>query len=314
MQTTEEDSPGPDVTRLPKPPYALIRHGLCDGKVIPFLGAGASLFERPGGTVWSSPADGFLPNPAELAQYLEALVGYPASKTELARVAQYFEGIAGRGGLDDSLRKIFAQRYEPGPLHHYLATFPRLLAVTTNYDRLLETALKEANRHFRLVVYKAGASSVLVWENGEGEGEPQEVETNKLVLNFETCDDAVIFKMHGAADPAVENRDSYVITEDDYVEFLARLASNTAIPACFFEPFRRRHFLFLGYGLEDWNLRVILYQVWKKWPRRRRYGAWAIQKKAKDLEREFWKGRQLTIYEMAIAEFLAELKGGQDGS
>ena len=124
--------------------------------------------------------------------------------------------------------------------------------------------------------------------------------------------DAVIFKMHGAPDPADEERDSYVITEDDYVEFLARLANQTAIPACFAEPFRRRHFLFLGYGLKDWNLRVILYQVWKEWPRRR-YASWAIQHQTEALEREFWSRKQLSIYEMTIADFLARLPGDEDG-
>ena len=103
-----------------------------------------------------------------------------------------------------------------------------------------------------------------------------------------------------------------MITEDDYVEFLARMTNKTAIPACFAEPFRRRHFLFLGYGLRDWNLRVILYQVWKEWPRRR-YAAWAIQHQAKELEREFWSRRQLTIYELTIDEFLDRLTRDQDG-
>jgi hypothetical protein len=50
--------------------------------------------------------------------------------------------------------------------------------------------------------------------------------------------------MHGAADRHNPDHDSYLITEDDYVEFLARMTSRTAIPDAFGEPFRRSHFLF----------------------------------------------------------------------
>ncbi len=129
----------------PEPPYVVIRDGLRDGKVIPFLGVGASLVERSDGAEWSSPDDDFLPTAGELARYLDHLSGFPSSQAvELTRVAQYFDGIIGRGSLDDHLHKIFARRYEPGPLHRYLAGFPNLLAVTTNYDQLLETALREA--------------------------------------------------------------------------------------------------------------------------------------------------------------------------
>ena len=38
------------------------------------------------------------------------------------------------------------------------------------------------------------------------------------------------------------------------------MTKNKAIPAIFAEPFQTRHFLFLGYGLNDWNLRVVLYR------------------------------------------------------
>ncbi len=292
----------------PEPPYELIRDGLRDGKVIPFLGAGSSYVGRTTKMTWSSPDDEFPPMGEELAGYLDQRSGFPSDEVaDLAKVAQYFDGIAGRGSLEDHLRKIFSRTYEPGPLHHYLASLPRLLAVTTNYDRLLETALRQAERPFRLVVYEAGAPSVLVWEDGGESGEPRQETANEL--DFDLDDKAVVFKMHGAPDPSDEERDSYVITEDDYVEFLARLTNKTAIPACFAEPFRRRHFLFLGYGLRDWNLRVILHQVWREWPRRR-YASWAIQHEAQELEREFWSRKQLTIFDMKIADFLSRLTGG----
>jgi hypothetical protein len=117
----------------------------------------------------------------------------------------------------------------------------------------------------------------------------------------------IVFKMHGSAIPDKPEAGSYVITEDDYVEFLSRMTGQTAIPAIFGEPFKKSYFLFLGYGLRDWNLRVILHRIWKGEPRR--YASWAIQDRADALDRVFWKGRKLTIFEMPIAEFLEKARG-----
>ncbi len=310
MRPSNDTAASADVPPRAEPPYALIHDGLREGKIIPFIGSGASLDARLADATWSSPEDEFLPSTSELARYLDRRSGFPSTEaTELTRVAQYFDGVAGRGSLDDHLHRIFARRYEPGPIHRLLARFPNLLAVTTNFDQLLEDAFRDANTPFQLVVYKAGAPSVLMWEDGSVMGEPKEMAANELDLDFSS---AVIFKMHGAPDPVDEERDSYVITEDDYVEFLARLVNQTAIPACFAEPFRRRHFLFLGYALKDWNLRVILHQVWRKWPLRN-YAAWAIQHRAEPLEQEFWARRRLTIYEMTIAELMVRLAGYDDG-
>ena len=57
----------------------------------------------------------------------------------------------------------------------------------------------------------------------------------------------VIYKMHGTVDRR-SKWDNYVITEDDYVDFLSRMTGQTAVPALFMKAFRDRHFLFLGYG------------------------------------------------------------------
>jgi hypothetical protein len=118
--------------------------------------------------------------------------------------------------------------------------------------------------------------------------------------------------MHGSADAAQKDRDSYLITEDDYVQFLARMVANTAIPSAFAELFKRSHLLFLGYGLQDWNLRVILHKIREEWPSRR--AAWAIQHRALPLEKEFWTRKQLTIFEMTVDHLVTRLEdGGADG-
>lgn len=286
-----------------EPPYELIWEKLKSGGVIPFLGAGASLSCRPKDSQWKSPKDEFLPSGWELAKYLDDRSGYPSdSQLDLLRVAQYYDGVAGRGGLDDELHAIFSRVYMHGELHRFLAELKSPLIVTTNYDTLIEQAFADQGRAYNVVVYKMSAPLVSVKRAGAAEWE--DVDPQRLALDLSAA--PTIFKMHGSSIPGAPEADSYVITEDDYVEFLTRMSGQTALPAIFGEPFRRSHFLFLGYGLRDWNLRVILHKIWKDWPRK--YASWAIQERADPLEREFWKGRKLTIYEMTIADFLIKVR------
>jgi hypothetical protein len=201
---------------------------------------------------------------------------------------------------------VFAKQYRPGRLHYYLAASHCRLLVTTNYDCLLEQAFQEKKRSYHQVVYRTGGETLFYRKYDAGQGalsEPVELVANELVIPMDA--ESVIYKMHGSADPLKEELDSYLITEDDYAQFLSRMVASTAIPALFAEPFKTSHLLFLGYGLQDWNLRVILYKIWKEWKSRR--AAWAIQHKALPLEREFWRSRQLTIYERTIDQLLDRL-------
>ena len=50
---------------------------------------------------------------------------------------------------------------------------------------------------------------------------------------------------------------------------------------------RTSHFLFLGYGMRDWNLRVILRHIWSE--QTRHFGSWAIQLHPGEIDRRFWE-------------------------
>ena len=50
--------------------------------------------------------------------------------------------------------------------------------------------------------------------------------------------------MHGAVDHHVTGRDQFVITENDYIEFLTRLTSNKALPGVIAEHFGTGTFSF----------------------------------------------------------------------
>ena len=297
------------------PPYHFILDKLNCSKVIPVLGAGASLGGRQPGATWKKGVKDFLPTAGELAGHLAETTEFPGGEVkDLTKVAQYYSVVGGREALNEELHNIFNCDYQLTSLHTFLALVRvPLLIVTTNYDDLIERALDEENRRlgdaarpYDVVIHTTDVASgdrLLWWAYGAET--PREVSPNKL--DVELAERTVIYKMHGAVDRKQACRDQYVITEDDYIDFLARMTKNKAIPAIFAEPFQSRHFLFLGYGLNDWNLRVVLNRIEKDLRRPKGIRSWAIQYQPRPLERRFWQERGVEVYDQLLDEFVAQL-------
>ena len=307
------------------PPYGIIWNRLIQGMVIPFLGAGASIVgsidskEKP---EWNPEHPLFLPSGKQLAKALANESSFP-SKTnrdleDLAKVASYYSECAGgRPALRGRLRQIINHDFKYGKIHELLSRIPAaLLIVVTNYDTLLEQAFQEAGKPYDLVVYMGYrtdfANAILWWPHGEDQ--PRIILPEELDINLEKT--TVIFKMHGTVIPETAVWDNFVISEEDYIEFLSRMTRNSAIPAIFYQHFAKRQFLFLGYSLNDWNLRVILknlskciiLQSSKSKPKEEMQPSWAIQVKPSALECKLWEKRNVEIYNVRIDDFVDELK------
>jgi SIR2-like protein len=305
---------------MPEPPYGVIWNRLLAGKVVPFLGAGASMFARQPGSKWDGRTPAFLPSGAELAGFLADETSFPSTDErdidDLAKVCSYYVDVSSRPVLRERLRYVFNRSYECGILHSFLAQIPtHLLIVSTNYDTLLEQAFRKAGKPYDLVIYpadvKEAANAVLWWPHGASS--PEIYEPNQLDVDLQST--SVIYKMHGTVAPA-DRWDSFVISEEDYIDFLSRLTTRTAVPAAFFSHCRERSFLFLGYGLRDWNLRVVLRNLSRyvspqsaddsdaeETPR-----YWAIQKGPSELEMELWERRNVKIYDMDLEEFVRRMQ------
>jgi hypothetical protein len=302
-----------DISMSPlSPPYPLIRDGLSKGRVIPLLGSGASLGGRLPGTTWTLGQVDYLPTALELARHLATQTKFPEEEElRLTKVAQYYDVVGGRNRLREELHNIFDNDFPLTSLHRFLADVPRpLLIVTTNYDDCIERALKLKNREYDLVIHTTDAAAghhLLWWQYGKTE--PVKVSPNKLDLGKNPR--TIVYKMHGAVDRGFAARDQYVITEDDYIDFLSRMTKNKAVPAIFAEPFQTRPFLFLGYSLRDWNLRVVLNRIEKDLRRPRGIRSWAIQKDPSPLEQRFWQERGVEVYNKPLDEFVDELTSGQ---
>jgi hypothetical protein len=118
----------------------------------------------------------------------------------------------------------------------------------------------------------------------------------------------LILKIHGAVsrNRVTGNDDSYVITEDDYIDYLAMVDPSEFLPAPVLAYLKRCYFLFLGYSLRDWNLRVILNKIWDS--QRVGYNHWAIQLNPADVDERFWMKRGVDIIDRPLEEYIAGLR------
>ena len=65
----------------------------------------------------------------------------------------------------------------------------------------------------------------------------------------------VVFHLHGY----IEEIDSMVVTEDDYLDFLVSISKDqNLLPPAIRAAFSRTSLLFMGYRLADWDVRVLV--------------------------------------------------------
>ncbi|MGH3127810.1 MAG: BTAD domain-containing putative transcriptional regulator [Gaiellaceae bacterium] len=235
----------------------------------------------------------------DLAAHLAKAFSVPNDRpVDLARVSQYIATMQGAGPLYDELHARFEAAVEPGPLQRFLARLPALLRergaphqliVTTNYDLALERAFEEAGEELDIVAYvAAGTHRGRFWHRPPGEP-PRPIDVpNTYATELSLERRTILLKLHGAVDPLPEREwESFVITEDDYIDYLGRSELTAVVPVALAARLRRSHFLFLGYEMADWNLRLILNRIWGERPVA--YRSWSVQPSPSPLARAFWR-------------------------
>ncbi len=276
------------------------------GRLVPVLGTGAVL----NGNGHASARD-------QLAEHLVRAFDCPREhSTDLAKVAQYVVVTRGIGPLYDELHAIFAREYEPQPVHRWLAELPPLLReanapqqliVTTQYDCALEQAFDEAGEPYDVVAYISLGRERGKFLHRTAEGEAQVIQLPNAYAGVPLEKRPVILKIHGEVDrtPA-RDLESFVVSEDDYIAYLAESGLGGVLPVTLAARLRRSHLLFLGYGLLDWTLRVFLHRLWSDG--QADYRSWAVQPSAGAIEREFWKRRGVEPSSRALDEFVSLMR------
>lgn len=308
--------------------YESVLQEICEGQIIFFLGAGVNLCNRPEGMGFTQGR--FLPNGRELAEIMATEFNYPwKDKENLLRVSWY-AALSENGQKDSNklyryLYKIFNDNYPSTDVHTFLAKLPRWLRrkkckdcyqiiVTTNYDDVLERTFRKFKEPFDVVHYVAVSED----ERLRGKflhipyiGEP------KYITNYADYDDlpidedlrvhrTLILKIHGAVDRGTWTRCSFVVTEDDYIDYLAHLDLSKPLPKMLEAKMKYSSFLFLGYSLADWNLRVILHRIWGTSPFSA--NSWAIMDKAEEPDEKFWKSRSVDFMKLRLDNYIAGLR------
>ena len=310
--------------------FKCVIEALEKGRLIPFLGAGVNLCNRPTSYDWSqpwTPESGLLPSGQELANYFASKYSYQGTdQGNLLRVTQFVAFHEGPTGVDEELQKILDQDYPLTPVHEFLASLPRrlmeqgcprpnLLIVTTNYDDLMERALRSTGESYDVVRYiRDGEHAGCFWHQSSDGTVSCVIEKPNEYLGVDLGQQSVVLKVHGAVQRSVRSdnsngvRHDFVITEDDYINFLTRGDVASHIPAVLAERFNRSQFLFLGYGLSDWNMRAFFKGVQNTQRKQcTRLKSWAVQLNPDDLEQSFWKDRDVEIFDQRLDDYVRQL-------
>jgi DNA-binding SARP family transcriptional activator len=257
---------------------------------------------------------------AELAAHLAQRFEYPTrDDAALPRIAQYVAIMNGSGPLYDEMHALLSrQDLAPTQVHRFLAALPPLLRernvphqliVSTSYDLTLERAFLEAGEEFDVVAYLAAGRNRGKFCHVRPDGAATLIDVpNEYVTELSLERRTIILKLHGQVDPRLERAwESFVVTEDDYIDYLAQTEVASVVPVAIAAKLRRSHFLFFGYAMADWNVRLLLNRLWGDQPLS--YRSWAVQPEAKPLEREFWGRRDVDVLELPFDDCIAALAG-----
>jgi DNA-binding SARP family transcriptional activator len=214
---------------------------------------------------------------ADLTAQLAERFEYPTNGDTLPRVAQYIAVMKGSGPLYDELHSLLETDLPPTVVHQFFAALPPLLRergalhqliVTTSYDLALERAFLDAGEQFDVVSYRAAGRNrgKFCHVGPDGTGTLIEV-PNTYATELSLEQRTIILKLHGQVGRADEREwESFVVTEDDYIDYLAQSEVASVVPVALGAKLRRSHFLFLGYTMADWNLRLLLTRLWGDQP------------------------------------------------
>jgi DNA-binding SARP family transcriptional activator len=273
--------------------YTEVVAALRDGRVVPVVGADYSQLARALADRFGLESDG-----------------------NLTRISQYVEITKGSGPLYDELHSLLAATGSPSSVHRFLAGLPHLarergsdqpLLVTAGYDLALEQALLDAGEEFDVVTYIASGRHRGRFCHLAPDGKATPIESpNTYVEQLALDQRPVVLKLYGCVDVKPGRQwESFVVSEDDYIGYLQLRDLTAAVPVALAAKLRRSHFLFLGYEMSGWHLRIVLNRLWED--SALRYRSWAVLGRPAPLERELWRRRDVEVFEAPLEEYATRL-------
>jgi hypothetical protein len=205
--------------------------------------------------------------------------------------------------------------FQPGPIHRFFAELagvlrarghPQQVLVTTAFDHALERAFADAGEEVDVLTYLSVGRHRGKFLHVAPDRSMRVVEVPNEYADVAPGERPVILKIHGQVDAAPEREwESFVVSEDDYIDYLARTDLANVVPVLLAAKLRRSHFLFLGYALQQWSLRVFLHRVWGD--DKVGYRSWAVQPGAGSLDGDYWRQRGIDVFDVGLDEYVDSL-------
>lgn len=218
----------------------------------------------------------------------------------LAAVAQHYEDASGFG--TNALRALAEKFYNsgalaPSALHRALASLPFGLIVTTCHDDLLLRALKDEGKSPLAYRYHL---------RGDRRENPE------FVLSGSPSTPVVYHLFGTAREPA-----SLVLSENDLLDFLIAIVSERPpLPNSLSRALKRtgQSFLFVGFGISQWYLRVLMKVLVRSLELHRTASTIAAEslRSLSETDREqtilfYQRGTRIEVEDADVSEFLTEL-------
>ena len=245
----------------------------------------------------------------------------PSEPLDLGEIAELVYVTSGRSDLYRILKQIFSVDSEPGPVHRFLASWPRRLEeldlpkqyqmiVTSNYDNALERAFDEANEPFDRAVYMASGDDRGSFVHHPHDADPKPISVANgyggfpIDVNFE-LKRTLIVKINGAVDSRSGNyvwKENYVITEDHYIDYMSERPAEDLIPIQILDKLRDSHCLFLAYTMRDWRVRVFLKRIWKGSGLGN--SSWAVEAHPDFIDKDFWRNYGVELLADPLVDYV----------
>ncbi len=218
------------------------------------------------------------PSKREIARALAERFEYVKDDDSLPAVARDYQVLQGPHALTAFLKSVLDDpQLSPTRIHQLVADLSRPFTkiITTNYDRLLERALRQAGKAFVLIVRDADV--------------PYFDETKIVLIKMQGC---------------ITQPDSLIVTEDDYEGFLVRLPTLSDVIRALFAT---KTLIFIGYDLEDRSFRRFYANVTRGVGLHRRRAYAVSERRLAPVDVKFWRQKGIEILQASLVDFLEGL-------
>jgi hypothetical protein len=289
-----------------------------------------------------------LPNLEAVLSAVISITGVASTAPPLLSVASYYQYLQGEEGLWDALRPAFATVSQTTETHKLVAEIAKnhvehpgnavlrkfkrhYLAVTTNYDELIESAMSAAGVPYCVItVPKAGDRVRVCFPQAVapyffGCNSPSRLEQLQLDLeesepgikvtpadfNFDVPKPvAIIYKIHGSIAAGERPHNSVIISDEDYIANIGKNGTNARrVPNSIKTQLGYCDFLFLGYSFSDWNVRSLFQSVRAVRQTTERHD-YVVLREWHPYESKFFENYKIKIAATDLDTFVRGIRGG----